>query len=734
MSTRTIASPGVQINELDQSLIARPIGATSVFITGFTQQGPTETPVNITSISEFEEVYGLPSNDAERYLYHSAKQILQTSPANLLVSRMPYGSGNGVGFENTYSALLYSVSSNAISYRDATELIIQQPKSLLLTDDEYDKLLQNDITWSDKYDSHISGLGELGNAGFIVLNSQKTTINNYFEGYYVSIADNLAFNPSTNFESISSVKAINSFGDLKATQTYTTVPSSRLNFLLTQDYKTFGGESVSKAIETASYSTGFEKDDYKDSVVLTVFKLGATQYGKDALTLDYSIVEGYNGSLYSGRTEQSETGGPPVSRFLDTVINNNSKYIKVITNPYISDWGKWTSSDGFPTKRVKIADAVKSMFSIGSYTGDADVDKVNLGNIPAKLSRILYRFENDENIDIDITAECGLGTIWASSKAKLNTLSSFPTLSGKYVYDEEYNLSLSGMDGTDGNIPTGAAYSAYNEIAGPFVALADKTRKDHVFIADPIRNIFINGQNTKTSSRKEYVFSDKIYWTLKNQFAAIQSSYVSVYANWLKINDTTSNRQIWAPSSGFAAAIYASTSQQSFPWIAPAGFNRGTLVNVYDVAINPTQKQRDLLYKINMNPIAFFNNDGFVIYGQKTMFKKPSAFDRVNVRRLFLTLEKETKALLKYFVFEPNTFATRNRLKGALLPIFEQAKLNDGLYDYQLICDERNNTPDVIDNNELKISIYIKPVRAAEFILADFVATRTGIDFSELNG
>jgi hypothetical protein len=306
--------------------------------------------------------------------------------------------------------------------------------------------------------------------------------------------------------------------------------------------------------------------------------------------------------------------------------------------------------------------------------------------------------------------------------------------STKYIYDEEYNLSLDGMTATDGGIPSGNAYSGYNAVAGQLIALADKTRKDHMFISDPLRHIFINGQDTKTSSRRNYVFSDDVYWTLKNQFAAVQSSYVSVYANWLKINDTTSNRQIWVPPSGFAAAVYASTSQQAFPWIAPAGFNRGTLVNVYDVAINPTQKQRDLLYKINMNPIAFFNNDGFVIYGQKTMFKKPSAFDRVNVRRLFLTLEKETKALLKYFVFEPNTFATRNRLKGALLPIFEQAKLNDGLYDYQLICDERNNTPDVIDNNELKISIYIKPVRAAEFILADFVATRTGIDFSELNG
>jgi phage tail sheath protein FI len=225
-----------------------------------------------------------------------------------------------------------------------------------------------------------------------------------------------------------------------------------------------------------------------------------------------------------------------------------------------------------------------------------------------------------------------------------------------------------------------------------------------------------------------------IYWPLKNLFGFIQSSYAATYGNWVSTYDPFIDKNVWIPMSGYAAAVMASTSQETFPWIAPAGFSRGTLLNVSDIGVNPTQKQRDLLYKININPVAFFRNDGYVIFGQKTLYRQPSAFDRINVRRLFLTLEKETQSLLKYFVFEQNSFATRNRLKGALIPIFDQAKLNDGLYDYQLVCDERNNTPDVIDNNELRISIYIKPVRTAEYILADFVATRTGIDFSELIG
>jgi len=210
------------------------------------------------------------------------------------------------------------------------------------------------------------------------------------------------------------------------------------------------------------------------------------------------------------------------------------------------------------------------------------------------------------------------------------------------------------------------------------------------------------------------------------------TSYAAAYGNWLLFNDVFSNKPCWLPASGYVAADIALSSATSFPWSAPAGFSRGQLSNVLDIAINPTQKQRDLLYRVNINPIAYFAGDGYVIFGQKTLFNKPSAFDRINVRRLFLTLEKITLRLLKYYTFEPNTFATRARLVSALSPVFSQAKNNDGLYAYKIVCDERNNTPDVIDNNELRVAIYIQPVRTAEFILADFIATRTGADFNEL--
>lgn len=740
MSTLTITSPGVQINEIDLSVISRPIGSTDVLVTGFAAQGPTEEIVNIGSVSEFESVFGIPRNDAEKYLYYTSRQILSQSPANLLVSRMPYGSGAGIGYANSYSALIYPIAGDQSTFNSSSAFNLGEPVSILLSDDQYQDIISNNINWSEDAGGEVTGWSDIGNAGLVVINKAKTSVNNLFEGYYLAVADHNNFNPSTDFNSIQSLNSVN--GNTGELQTFTPVPTSRLSFTLTQTYSAYGKDSLSKIIE--QYPTGYNFSDtsFQDSLVVMLFKIKSTQYSQDTITLDYSVSEAYVGSLYSGRTQNNPYGGTPKSFFLDTVVNTKSSNIQVITNPYLANTGTWTNDDGTPAKLVDVDDSAKNAYSSGVYSNNTDKNSQDLGEVYQKLARLLTKLSNDDTTNIDIVVDGGLSTIWASAYTRSYD-SNLPT-SDLNIFDDTYNVDLTlgstytddngnkGLLITDGQIPTGYAYQGYEAITQLFVDFAE-ARRDHVFISDPLRNIFIQGANTKKSLKKSYVFSNDIYWPLNNIYSTIKpSSYVVTYGNWIQTNDIYASKPTWIPSSGYAAAVFASTSQNSYPWIAPAGFNRGTLTNVFDLAINPTQKQRDLLYKININPIAYFNTDGFVIYGQKTLYRKPSAFDRINVRRLFLTLEKETQRLLKYYVFEPNDFATRNRLKGSLIPIFDQAKLNDGCYDYLLVCDTTNNTPDVIDNNELKISIYIQPVRAAEFILADFIATTTGVNFSEL--
>jgi len=228
------------------------------------------------------------------------------------------------------------------------------------------------------------------------------------------------------------------------------------------------------------------------------------------------------------------------------------------------------------------------------------------------------------------------------------------------------------------------------------------------------------------------LFSTDIYWPLKNQFSGIDSNYSCTFATCVRVSDIASNLDVWVPFSGFAAASFANTDTNYQPWYAPAGFTRGVVTGITDLAIYPKQKQRDDLYKQSLNPVAFFPAEGFVIFGQKTLQQRPSAFDRINVRRLFLNLETATKNTIKYFVFEPNTLFTRTQVVNTLTPIFENAKNTQGIYDYLLICDERNNPASVVDDNTLVIDIYIKPVRTAEYILANFYATRTGVSFQEI--
>ena len=227
-------------------------------------------------------------------------------------------------------------------------------------------------------------------------------------------------------------------------------------------------------------------------------------------------------------------------------------------------------------------------------------------------------------------------------------------------------------------------------------------------------------------------FSQAIYWPMKHVFGAYNTSYVSVYGNWGRNYDAVADKFIYTPFSAIAAATYANVDGTFQPWFAPAGFTRGRFSGAVNLAIKPSQRQRDLLYRIGVNPVTQFPNEGFAFFGQKTLFKKPSAFDRVNVRRLFLYLEKVVRNTMRFFVFEPNTLLTRTQVINILTPIFENAKNTEGVYDYLIVCDERNNTPDIIDQNELVVDIYLKPVRAAEFILVNFYATRTGQDFNEL--
>jgi len=212
------------------------------------------------------------------------------------------------------------------------------------------------------------------------------------------------------------------------------------------------------------------------------------------------------------------------------------------------------------------------------------------------------------------------------------------------------------------------------------------------------------------------------------------TSYAVMDSGWKKQFDKYNNVYRWVPLNGDIAGLCVRTDFTRDPWFSPAGFNRGQIKNVIKLSWNPNKSNRDELYKKGVNPVVTFPGEGTILYGDKTLLAKPSAFDRINVRRLFIVLEKAIASAAKYSLFEFNDAFTRAAFVAQVEPYLRDVQGRRGIFDFRVVCDETNNTPEVIDRNEFIGDIYIKPARSINFIQLNFVAVRTGVAFEEVVG
>ena len=246
-------------------------------------------------------------------------------------------------------------------------------------------------------------------------------------------------------------------------------------------------------------------------------------------------------------------------------------------------------------------------------------------------------------------------------------------------------------------------------------------RKDCVVFISPRSSDVVNNVSAVPNA---ITFRNNLRST---SYAVLDSGYKYQYDRY---NDV--NRYI--PLCGDVAGLCVRTDETRDPWFSPAGFNRGQIKNILKLAYNPDKAQRDLLYKSSINPVVTFPGQGTVLYGDKTLLSKPSAFDRINVRRLFIVLEKAIATSAKYSLFEFNDEFTRAQFRSLVEPYLRDIQGRRGIYDFKVICDTTNNTGEVIDRNEFIGDIYIKPARSINFIQLNFVAVRTGVEFSEVIG
>ena len=296
------------------------------------------------------------------------------------------------------------------------------------------------------------------------------------------------------------------------------------------------------------------------------------------------------------------------------------------------------------------------------------------------------------------------------------TLSTLGTAWNYFVSPEDIDIGII-LQG----YPAGAGGATW-QLANYLIQNIAEIRRDCVVCVSPDKNITLNQYGNEALNLVSWV--DNIE---ASNYGICDSGYKYQYD---KYNDLYR----WIPLNGDIGGLCARTDQTNDPWWSPAGLNRGLIKNTVKLAFNPRQAERDVLYPHHINPVITLPGTGTLLYGDKTMQAQPSAFDRINVRRLFIVLEKAISLASKYLLFEFNDAITQNRFKNMVNPYLRQVQGRRGIYDFLVVCDGTNNTPEVVDANQFVGDIYIKPARSINFIQLNFIAVPTGVAFSEVVG
>ena len=393
----------------------------------------------------------------------------------------------------------------------------------------------------------------------------------------------------------------------------------------------------------------------------------------------------------------------------------------------VDEDGEWTG-----TRETAIETFTGTSVALGAkYEDGTSAYYVDVLNRRSK-----YVWWMDHNVIGDAyTTAGGLVAAWGTAANSTAEYASGIT-GGSFVK----TTSLSG--GVDGSAPSdGDKITAFNKfqdaeevdiglliggvasstVALQIIAIAEG-RKDCVAFLSPELADVVNNEGSEADDVVDFRNS-----LGSSSYAVLDSGYKYQYD---KYNDVYR----YVPLCGDTAGVTAATEASRDAWFSPAGFNRGNIRNVIKLPFNPRKSERDVLYKNSVNPVVTFMGDGTVLFGDKTLLSKPSAFDRINVRRLFIILEKAISRFARAQLFEFNDAFTRAQFVGAVEPFLRNVQGRDGVTDFKVVCDESNNTGDVVDRNEFIGDIYVKPNRSINFIQLNFVAVRSGVDFSELVG
>ena len=665
-------SPSVTVREIDLTTVVPAVATTEGAIAGVFSWGPVGERRLVSSEDRLVYLYGKPTANNYETFFTAA-------------SFLAYG--NQLWVSRAVDETAWNATAN----------VAVVANTLVKSEDHYEEqtFTDTDLLYIAKYP------GKLGNALKISVCDSADAYSNNYSGSAANTTVSVVFTAGSNQANL----VVNSTDSLSVANTEVHAINNKLlvNDLVEVGNSTIGFQQLkvtAKGDVTAANSTAYrvnltlnEKMGLISDITMTDLRRRWEHYGLfDRAPATTEFVEERNANTNSSNDEvhiavidrTGEIAGipntvletwPNLSRATDARNESGETiYYKNVINQR-SEWVWWANDRSLAASATSelVAPSTASTplyLNFTAGTGDSDEKVVPL----ASLQNAADLFKNPEEIDVSILLQ-------------------------------------------------GKARGGFNEAqyANHLIDNIAEVRKDCVVCISPAKADVVNNLSPLDDVE---TFRNSLRST---SYGILDSGYKWMYD---KYNDVFR----WIPLNGDVGGTLVRTDLERDPWYSPAGFNRGIIKNIVKLAYNPDRADRDVLYRAGVNPVTNFRRDGIVLFGDKTLLARPSAFDRINVRRLFIVLEKAIATASKYTLFELNDEFTRAQFVAMVEPFLRTVKGRRGIYDFRVVCDETNNTPEIIDRNAFVGDIYIKPARSINFIRLNFVAVRTGVEFEEVVG
>ena len=677
-------SPGVVVKEKDLTTIVPAVSTTVAGFAGKFQWGPVAQRVTIDSENNLRSLFGDPDDNNYEHWFTAANYLGYGN--NLQVVRVVdettaknAGSSSGTLVKN-------DDHYPSVTATNGDKWVAKYPgsrgNSLKVVFHDGGNGLTFDFTLGGTFGIGAIGVGATVGQGTVVGVSMGSPT---FLGEVVS---------ETQGASTSTIEVVTVSG--------TPVTGTRLHKITKGGGSTYGidagasgsvtGLTAANQVSKTNYKLWQYKDQFQTNMPFTtqwLEDLTGTTHGHDGVNIavidedgDFSGTKGTVLEVFDGLSKASNAkkfNGE--SNYYKTVINDASKYIW---------WGEHpTLGDG----------AANSFVTGGSAWGTE-----------ATVSGITYAVLNASG------STTGYASSLVGGDGETSGTVAVGTTAGYGLFQDPETVDVSLLLGGPAD-PT---------LAISLVDLCDD-RKDCVVFLSPEKADVVSGDAPVIESTAETNVLD-----FRNTQLNKSSSYAFLDSGWKYMYDRYSDVFRWVPLNGDIAGIAVRSDEETETWFSPAGFNRGQVRGVTKLAFNPRKANRDNLYQDQINPVVSFPGEGTVLFGDKTLQAKPSSFDRLNVRRLFIVLEKAISTAAKYQLFEQNDAFTRSNFKSIIEPFLRDVQARRGITEFKVVCDDSNNTAAVIDRNEFVADIYIKPTRSINFITLNFIATRNGVDFTEV--